>query len=254
MKTAHVFDYDDTLSHTDACIILYPYHNGVPTEIHRIPGLSGIRFESLEHLPKGLKYSISTLEFVKVSRAIEEHGVDVIQSHDGIPDGHSVELDFGDVIYVDEETATPISKNVHRLEKAAAGGSDIWVVTGRSPGAEQGIQRFIEANAGVKVPLERVICVGGSGPTHKAKSQAFLTRVIPGGPYAEIHFYDDDDRNLEAVKSDVSPFARVYAINSVTDAVESDAKDRAERARRRRREGDDLRRIRQLTGSPVGRK
>jgi hypothetical protein len=56
------------------------------------------------------------------------------------------------------------------------------------------------------------------------------------------------------VKSDVSPFARVYAINSVTDVVESDAKDRAERARRRRREGDDLRRIRQLTGSPVGRK
>lgn len=254
MKTAHVFDYDDTLSHTDKCIHLYPYHDGSPTEIHRIPGLAGVRFQSLEHLPTGLKYSISTLEFSKVSKALDANGIEVIRSHEGIPDGHSVALDFGDVLYVDEEAATPISKNVHRLERAAAAGSDIWVVTGRSPGAEEGIRRFIEDHARVRVPLDRVICVGGSGQTHRAKSQAFLTRVVPGGPYAEIYFYDDDERNLEAVKSDVSPFARVYAINSVTDAVASDAKDRVARARERRRDGEDLRRLRQLTGSPVGRR
>jgi hypothetical protein len=249
VKTAHVFDYDDTLSHSDYRIHVYPYHDGKPTEIHRVPGLAGIPHEGLEHLPAGLRYSFSTREFVKVSRAIDTHGVRVVPSEEGTPAGHSVVFDFGDVVFLDEDESSPIGKNTIRLERAAAAGCDIWVVTGRSPGGEAGIQKFIETHTRVRVPLSRIVCVGGSGPTAPAKSQAFLTKVIPSGPYDEIYFYDDDERNLERVKEDVSPFARLYLVNSVTDEVQSDAKDRVTRARQRRKDGDDFRRIRQLTGT-----
>jgi len=254
VKTAHAFDYDDTLSHSDHRIHVYPFHDGAPTEIHRIPGLAGIPHEGLEYRDEGLRYSFSTREFVKVSRAIDSHGVKVVSPREGTPAGHSVVFDFGDVVFVDENTSSPIGKNMIKLERAATAGCDIWVVTGRSPGGEAGIQKFIETHARVRVPLSRIICVGGGGPTAPAKSHAFLTKVIPAGPYDEIYFYDDDERNLETVKSDVSPFVRLYAVNSVTDVVQSDAKDRVARARTRRRESDDFRRLRQLTGGGPGRK
>lgn len=249
MKIAHVFDYDDTLATSDYYIHVYPFHDGKPTEIHRIPGLAGIQYDEVEHTTLGSKYSFSTREFVKVSRAIESNSIKIADADTNLfyTDGHSVLLDFGDVIYVDKDATEPIQKNMLKLEKAAGDGCDIWIVTGRSPGGETGIQRFIKAHTSVDVPLSNIICVGGKGPTHTSKSQAFLTKILPSGPYEEIHFYDDDDRNLETVKSDVSPFARLYVVNSVTDKMMSDAKDRIARAQKRRKDDSDFRRIRQLT-------
>ena len=251
MKIAHVFDYDDTLATSDYYIHVYPFHDGKPTEIHRISGLAGIPYEELEHSTSGSRYSFSTQQFVNVSKAIESNSIKVIDTwSDLYSSGHSVLLDFGSMIYVDKDSSEPIQKNMLKLEKAAESGCAIWIVTGRSPGGEARIQKFIKTHTGVNVLLSNIICVGGKGkgPTHTSKSQAFLTKILPSGPYEEIYFYDDDDRNLETVKSDVSPFARLYAVNSVTDKLTSDAKDRVARAQQRRKDDSDFRRIRQLTG------
>jgi len=249
VKIAHVFDYDDTLSHSDYLIRVYPFHNGEPVEIHTLPGMKDAKFETVEYLPTCLKYSFTTREFVKISKAVDSNAIKVID--DLVPDdGHSVSFDFGDVVFVDENDSFPILKNTKLLENAASKGYDIWILTGRSPGTEDKMKDFVKKHTGVSIPLSRIICVGGTGDsTHKGKAQAFLTKIIPEGSYDQIHFYDDDDRNLEAVMDSASSFTNIHVINSVTDEVHNLAKSRVSRARELRKNSEDFRRIRQLAGN-----
>lgn len=250
MKAAHVFDFDDTLSHSTAMIYAHPFYNGQPTEIHRLPGMQGVRHSKLEYLPGSLRYHFTSRDFAALAHAIDAHDtVRSVEHGNEVGDGHVVSLDFSDIIHVDHNDAQPIKKNILHLERAAAAGHDIWVLTGRKSGGEDGIAQFIESHSGVTVPRVRVICVGSwGGETHKNKARALISHVIPHDSYGEIHFYDDDQRNLDEAKSQVSPFVKLYLVNSITDAVSSDAKDRVARAKERRSSGSDLRRIRKLSG------
>lgn len=250
MSVAHVFDYDDTLSHSGAMIYAHPFYNGVPTELQRLPGMRGIVYDKLEYLPLSLKYSFNSRDFAFLARAIDsQKNVKSVEYGDDPGSGHVVALDFSDIIQVDHDKSSPIKKNMAHLEKADAAGHDIWVVTGRKPGGEEGIKKFIESCSGVSVPTNRIICVGAFGQeTHKNKSHAFLTKILPAAQYKEIHFYDDDTRNLDEIKSTISPFANVHVINSITDEVSSSTKDRVAKAKERRSSGGDLRRIRKLSG------
>lgn len=249
MAVAHVFDFDDTLSHSDAMIHAHPFFNGQPVEMHRMPGLQGIRHSKLEYLPDSLRYSLSSREFADLAKAIDSHGIRTVEHGEEVGSGHAVSLDFNDIVHVDPEASKPIQANITPLERAASRGHDIWILTGRKSGGESGIRDFIKKHAGVSIPVSRIICVGSwGGSTHKNKAKAFLTRIIPGGDYDEFHFYDDDTRNLDEVKEAVSPFGRVYVINSITGEVSSDAKDRVARAKERRTAGSDLRRVRKLSG------
>jgi len=249
MAVAHVFDFDDTLSHSDAMIHAHPFFNGQPVEMHRMPGLQGVRHSRLEYLPNSLRYSLSSREFADLAKAIDSHGIRAVEHGNDVGQGHSVSLDFKDIIQVNPETAKPIRMNMSHLEKAASQGHDIWILTGRKSGGEEDIRDFVEKHGGVSIPIERVICVGSwGGSTHTNKAKAFLTRIIPGGDYDEFHFYDDDTRNLDEVKESVSPFGRVYVINSITGEVSSETKDRVAKARERRTAGSDLRRVRKLSG------
>jgi len=250
MRAAHVFDFDDTLSHSNAMIYAHPFYNGVPTEMHRLPGMQSVRHSKLEYLPDSLRYHFTSRDFAALAHAIDAHDtVRSVEHGQELGGGHVISLDFSDIIYIDHAAAQPIKKNMLHLEKAAASGNDVWVLTGRKGGGEEDISRFIHTHSGVSVPRERVICVGDwGGETHRNKAKAFLNRIIPHSSYDEMHFYDDDQRNLDEVKSQVSPFAKLYLINSITDAVSSDAKDRVARAREKRGSGADLRRVRKLSG------
>ena len=249
MAVAHVFDFDDTLSHSEAMIHARPFFNGQPVEMHRMPGLQGVRHSRLEYLSDALRYSLSSREFADLAKAIDSHGIRAVEHGEDLGQGHTMSLDFSDIIQVDHSTSKPIRSNMVHLERAASQGHDIWILTGRKSGGESDIQDFIRTHGGVSLPLDRIICVGSwGGSTHKNKSKAFLTRIIPGGNYDEFHFYDDDTRNLDEVKQTVSPFGRVYVINSITGEVSSEAKDRVAKARERRTDGSDLRRVRKLSG------
>jgi hypothetical protein len=249
MAVAHVFDFDDTLSHSDAMIHAHPFFDGQPVEMHRMPGLQSVRHSRLEYLPDSLRYSLSSREFADLAKAIDSHGIRAVEHGDEVGHGHAVSLDFNDIIQVDSETAKPIQSNMVHLERAASQGHDVWILTGRKSGGESDISDFIKKHGGVSLPLDRVVCVGSwGGSTHKNKAKAFLTRIIPSGGYDEFHFYDDDTRNLDEVKEAVSPFGKVYVINSITGEVSSEVKDRVAKARERRTAGSDLRRVRKLSG------
>ena len=250
MKTAHVFDFDDTLSHSDAMIYAHPYFQGDPVEIHRIPGLEKTRHSRLEYLPNALRYSLTSREFADLSQAMDSHGVKSIQHGGDLIDGHVVALDFSDIVHVDHTSAKPIANGIRHLQDASQAGSDIWVLTGRKSGDESGIASFILQHAGVKVPIARIICVGGWGDsTHRSKGKAFINGGIPAHVYDEIYFYDDDIRNLDEVKRVVTPITKITVINSITGDESSDAKDRVNRARELRKQGQSIRRIRKLSGN-----
>lgn len=250
MKAAHVFDFDDTLSYSSSMIYAHPFYNGQPTEIHRFPGMKGIRYSKLEYLPNSLRYHFTSRDFAALSHSIDSQSSVSSVEHGGeIGDGYSISLDFSDIILVDNNDAQPIKKNTLRLEKAAGSGNDIWILTGRKSGGEEGIAQFVKTHSGVTVPRVRIICVGNwGGETHKNKVKALLTHVLPHDDYSEVYFYDDDQRNLDEAKSQVSLFVKLYLVNSITDAVSSDAKDRVARVKERRTSGSDLRRIRKLSG------
>jgi len=252
MKVAHVFDFDDTLAHSSEVIYVFPFYNGKPTEIHNIPGMKEIRSEKLEYLPDALKYSLSSFSFSKLSHLAEINNIRLLSDEERLSNGYSLLVSFEDFNQnnlEDTGSVKAIQKNITKLQKAASS-SDIWILTGRATGNESSILSFIKRNAGISIPSSRIICVGADGgPTHKNKSKAFLMRILPEGPYEEIYFYDDDLRNLKEVKDVVSQFAKIYVVNSITDEVSSDAKDRVLKAKERRKEASDLRRIRSLANS-----
>jgi len=248
MKVAHVFDFDDTLSHSDAMIYVRPFYEGVPVEIGKIPGLEKVKFSKLEYLPNALKYSFSSHQFAELSRLIDLHSIKTVEEGGDLLDGHVLSLDFSDIIHVDEFSAKPILINFQHLQKAHNENCHIWILTGRKSGGEQGIVDFVFKHSGVKIPIGRVICVGGWGDsTHKSKGASFINGSIPSHIYDRIYFYDDDARNLNEVKAVVAEITRIFVINSITGNISSDIKDRVEKARLRRVSESAARRIRKLS-------
>lgn len=221
MNSVHVFDYDETLCHSNSLVHIIPLLDGRPVKIDALPGWIDIPFKRVETSKDTTKYSFENKEYSQLLKLIEDNNVKILflNEDDNAKEGYSVVLDFSDFFRVDHERSTPINRYMKRL-KSCSLTSDVWILTARKTGVESCIQKFVFTYSGVKIPLDRIICVGGwGGKTYEDKSKAFLTKIIPSNTYDRIYFYDDDQRNLDSALSVLPKFCKTYLINSDTNKV-----------------------------------
>ena len=221
MKAVHVFDYDETLCHSNSLVHVSILHNGSPVEIEKLPGWFDISFKKTETSQERVKYSFENKEYAQLLKLCEENQVQISFSNENnnAQEGYNVVLDFSDFFYVDHERSTPIKRYLKRLKRCSST-SDVWILTARKTGVESCIQKFVFHYSGIQVPLERIICVGGwGGKTYEDKSKALLTKIIPSNTYDEVYFYDDDQRNLDSALLVLPKFCKTHLINSVTNKV-----------------------------------
>lgn len=246
---AQVFDFDDTLFKPLAMIHLFPFYNGVPVQLQKMPGMMNVKYSKLEYLPNALMYSITTREYSQISKIVEDNNINVVYDDGHVSQGHSIRFDFKDLSYFDVQNSKPIKENFLRLMNVNNNENDIWILTARDAGCEQLIQDFVLKNSGIKISLQKIICAGkfkGSTPDNKVK--AFLTIILPSNNYEEVVFYDDDTRNLEKVKNVLSSLIKTTVINAETGESSSEAKDKVAKAKKRRLSTQDLRKIRNISG------
>jgi len=110
------------------------------------------------------------------------------------------------------DSALPNGRVLRRFRSALQDGHDTVIVTARSDmdcrlTFARALRRFgIDF---IKTHVYRVGSIRSSGTTSAARKAIVMTRLIREKGYSVVHFYDDDKRNLEAIRRLRFRFPRV---------------------------------------------
>lgn len=265
MKIGYIFDFDDTLAHTDSCIGVARFLDGVPVDPREwleelgIPESHVIDFHDSGDRHAAYLSSAGFREYVSTVKPLVSSGV--LKT---LEPGKEMGYDLEDVIdfsrAVDVTNPVPIESTVKIARRASLEGHVVGVVTGRKGEGttvdlegehhpittRQQIQKFL-AMAGVIVPLEDIYGVGHM-PGTVASNKAAVVREMFIEKYGldSVKFYDDDDNNLRSVSALDSVGTRVDVIDTKHGHSGDNVTGIVESARRRRRQSSDWARARQL--------
>lgn len=250
---AYVFDFDDTLAHTDGAIGIAHFEQGVCQDPVEWLETIGIRRSSVMYVnryPHCNAAFIDTAGFREYT-AIIRLGAPTVVREAGNETGIGTEdiLDFSHVN--DMRGAKPIQKILDIARKASAAGHIVGVITGRRgegsvmglDGAEhfittrQDIQGFLARN-GVIVESSDIWGVGhmpGGVPANKAS--VLLRHFIEKYDPDEVIFYDDDDLNIAAAEALSDSFdIIVHDTKAMSESANPRITSLVERAKGRRLE------------------
>ncbi len=219
-----VFDFDDTLAHTEGGIRILHYENGEPQDT--VSWLE--QFDVTGRLGPLGSVEVSTGRFRDYTKATNE----LISSGELRRQETGSHVQFVSTDVVDFSLTSKIRRPKaieHTLEvarQAFSRGDIIGIITGRTGGESMfdiegneikitnalDIRRFMSKH-GIPVSLEDIHCVGslpGGVPHNKAEAmkRGFMEKYSP----TTIIFYDDDALNLAAVAAVDS---RVHCIDSL---------------------------------------
>jgi phosphoglycolate phosphatase-like HAD superfamily hydrolase len=155
---AYIFDFDETLVKTDA-------------KVHIIK--AGKRIKSL-----------TPIEF----------------NHYVSQPGETLDLeDFVDpriIMNAKKYKMWPALQNIDSARKMGRSSSDIYILTARSPRAQQAIHNFLTRN-GIDIPLENVITVGtDSDESYDIAAEKGKVLQMLKDRYSDVFFYDDSPDNI----------------------------------------------------------
>lgn len=284
-KQIHVFDFDDTLGVTKNANGIMLFKDGEPahkTEADAMDWAKSLGLES-ELLPgpdgkpiempagsDGFAVYINSGALAKVRNKYPNRSSTPDKPK---PEGEGLWIDY--TPSSNTSAADPIKSTISKLKKATQGGSETIVMTARAgesggksgkdfggktidPTNEKDILAFLSDEGGV-TPTAGVVGLSG-GNKGDAIKKKFFTGKKPEDKPDEVHFYDDDSVNTDAVKTaleaDPDVDAEVYIYgpghfskgeadpNSPTDAVLPKTKDK----KNTKSEGLDLDRWLKLAG------
>jgi len=265
MKTGYIFDFDDTLAHTEGSIGVARFLDGEPVDPHewlaelRIPESHVFELHDSGDRHAAYLSSAGFREYVTATKSQLSAGVLRIVEP-GKERGYDLEdvIDFSQII--DIVNPTPIGEVVAVAKRAVQDGHVVGVVTGRKGmGTTVGldgkqhpittrsqIQKFL-AMQGVPVALEDIYGVGHMpGTVASNKARVVQSQFIGKYGLEAVKFYDDDGNNLSAVSALDSVEARVSVFDTRGSLEGADVRGIVESARRRRRQSSDWTRVRQL--------
>lgn len=253
MNTVYIFDFDDTLAHTDGSIGIARFVDGksikpaVWLDELGIPESYVISYENVNNAQAVYLNSSGFREYITTTKpALMNKSLSVVGPKKMTGFGIEDVIDFSRVS--DVVNPRPIDHVIAIARNAVAGGHIVGVITGR---AGQGfsigmngdkktvttraqIQKFL-ASQGVLVSMEDIYGVGhiqGSVASNKAK--IVLTQFIEKYDASTVKFYDDDGNNLVSVAALDSSTVRVNVFDTTQNISESNVTKFVESARRRR--------------------
>jgi len=218
----HVFDFDDTLAVSKNSSAIALFKNGKPAHqdkndlidwlrnmgLDKYDLIKGPSGKTIEKTPNTNIWTahINSSALAKV-KSTKNYDNKYITGSGKIPDqGDTLVIDFTPSAYIGR--AKPINPVIDKLKKVKSDGSKAVVMTARS-GEGEGISmdnKVIKATN--KRDLKSYLKAHGADPDEifgvsgQNKGQKIKQEFIDGekNPPEEIHFYDDDEDNIEAVK------------------------------------------------------
>lgn len=265
MKIGYIFDFDDTLAHTEGSIGVARFLDGMPVDPHEwlnelgIPESHVFKFHDLGDSHAAYLSSAGFREYVAATKPLLSAGV-LKMVEPGKERGYDLEdvVDFSQII--DIVNPVPIGNVVSIAKKAVQAGHVVGVVTGRKGEGHtvsldggrhpittrQQIQKFL-AMQGVPLAVEDIYGVGHMPGTVASNKATVIQRMfIDKYGLEAVKFYDDDSNNLSAVSSLDSVETRVSVFDTRGSMVGAEVKNIVESARRRRRQSSGWMRVRQL--------
>ena len=261
----YVFDFDDTLAHTDNFVGIARIENGKPVSPERWLSEAGIRHGDVERFEiHGNRHAayITSAAFAKYVTATREHvhAGDLRVHEPGRESGYGLEdlVDFSDFSRV--SSPRPITKVIDIARRVFSEGHVIGVITGRKAqgsvvsmdgkahrvSIRDEIQRFLAEN-GVAVAVEDIHGVGHlPGTVAGNKASVLKSSFIEKYDLSVVNFYDDDDSNLRAVAGVTG--ARVNVHDSKGHVTLGEVRSILEAARSRRSQRKGLGRMWTLSG------
>lgn len=246
-----VFDFDDTLAHTEGTIGIAHFEHGEstdPIEWLEDIGLNRSYIVFAKKYPHCNAAYINTAGFREYTKIIRSGNIGTTPREIGQETGVGTEdvLDFSHVNDLEGATAIPGIMEIAR--KASTGDNIVGVVTGRRGGGtvmcldgnerpvntRRDIQGFL-ARHGVLVEMADIYGVGHMpGPVSANKTNVILDKFITKYKPDELVFYDDDDDNLQAVSALSSHNVKVVDTKVVKETANPWISSLVERASQRR--------------------
>ena len=257
-KTAYIFDFDDTLAHSDAEIKLFPFRDGRPCTLDEILMQHGHRMtekpQKVEFFDSLIEYSVRSPFYNEIAWRLRECGVPMTTDSTTLPITDCVVADFTD--FTGSKSARPIQRYIDMAKESPV--DDLFVCTGRHPkrihptsneeiDAAKHIGEFM-ASHDVFVHPDNIMCVGDMDiSTPEAKAATIIKKVIPQG-YKRIVFVDDCEKNINAVYESCYPFCDVTTINSMNGTETSSPSRIMQKAKEKRLSAAPLSRLRSMAG------
>ena len=163
MRKAFVFDFDDTLAFTDACVL-------VLAPINREGYFGGAALTTVAKRLTPAEFNAYELQ------KDEEFDFSQFKNPEFILDGKPTKL-------------IELAKQVY------SEGHDLFILTARSDSVAGAIQGFLN-QFGIKATA--VHCVGDNGSDVSRNKRKVLLTIMES--YDKIYFYDDDESNIEAAQ------------------------------------------------------
>lgn len=235
-KQVHVFDFDDTLGVTKNANGIMLMKDGKPAhqtedeamewakslglENDLLSGPGGMSVEKPEGAG-GFAVYINSGALAKVRNKYPNRAATPDKPK---PEGEGLWIDY--TPSSNTSAADPIKSTIEKLKSATQAGSDTVVMTARAgesggksgkdfggktiePSNEKDIKSFLEDETGV-APTKGVIGLSGANKGDAIKKKFFSSKKDADKP-DEVHFYDDDPVNTDAVKSSLEADPEVDA-------------------------------------------
>jgi len=261
---AYVFDFDDTLAHTEGTIGISHFEHGQPQDPLEWLDTLGVSRSHVVHVSNYASCnavyidSAGFREYVSAVKKIDGLHAREVGTETGI--GTEDVLDFSQIN--DLESAKPLDGIVEIARLASARGDIVGVITGRKgEGSVLGldgrrhpvttrmdIHRFL-SSLGIIIDPEDIYGVGHMpGPVSANKKAVILREFIEKYDPEETIFYDDDSHNLAEVSSLSSQYPVVVHDTKIMKEHSAPwLTGLVERARLRRKETEAWARARRMS-------
>lgn len=157
---AYVFDFDDTLVKTTAKVHVY-------RDDQKVKSLTPEEY-NFYHPESGERFDMSDFRDPRIILAAKKYKL------------------------------WPAIENISNAKKMGRSDSDIFILTARSPAAQQPIHTLLHRN-GIDIPLDNILTVGndeGIETDIAADKESILKALVD--QYSDVFFFDDCQKNIES--------------------------------------------------------